>query len=84
MDRNKRTLLGEINYHIRPCCAMCRHAAFKPAQAWGGCQLHEYKHLKHTGPKKKLSIHLLGYCRYFEHDDAALASLGNYGIFWGL
>jgi hypothetical protein len=83
MDENKRAKLIDIGYHIRPCCAMCRHAEFKPTQAWGGCQLHEYTHLKHSGPDKKLSIHLLGFCSGFERDEQALATLGNYQEFWG-
>ena len=91
MDENKRIKLLNIDYHVRPCCAMCRHAEFKPGrlgirwlQRWGSCQLHEYKHLKHTGPPKKLSINLFGHCHDFSLNKDSLAELGNYGLFWWL
>ena len=84
MDANKEAKLREIGYHIRPACASCTHASIQSGHTWGTCTLHEYEHVKHTGPKRKLSIHMLGHCRHFEFDQESLNGLANYGQFWGL
>ena len=64
MDINKKTELEEIGYRIGACCALCVHAVFPgPASPWGACEKHEYKHRKHTGEPRKLSICRFGHCR---------------------
>jgi hypothetical protein len=81
MDENKRKKLREIGYSIKPCCALCKHGSFTRTVTWGTCDLHEYTHLKHTGPDRKLSIHRLGHCKHFELHGRRTSTLGQYGVY---
>ena len=84
MDANKEQKLRLIGYVIKQTCAVCEHSEFKPGQAWGTCKLHMYSHLKHTGPERQLSIHILGKCNSFKLDTETIPSLHGYGSFFGL
>ena len=62
-DENKFAKLKEIGYAIPMTCALCEHSNFpSPRAPWGTCRLHQYKHLKHTGPERGVSIHRGGCC----------------------
>jgi hypothetical protein len=62
MDKNKLAKLEQIGYSFNNCCAICAHGVFRPNTMFGACVLHNYDHLKHTGPTRDLSIHMLGGC----------------------
>lgn len=69
MDNTKLMILRGINYTFPPTCGRCRFSSFQPPLGktmWGTCGLHKYKHEKHTGEERELSIHLLGGCDAFE------------------
>ena len=66
MDENKRLKLVEIGYEIKPSCGMCLHAKIEDDEDFGTCNKHEYKHLKHIGSPRKLSILRYGNCPQYE------------------
>jgi hypothetical protein len=76
MDTNA---LKEIGYVIEPCCKLCVHSHF-PFQAtnWGTCSNHDYQHLKHSGPKRELSITKYGRCSKFAASENVAVVLGSY------
>ena len=61
MDKNKEHLLWDVGYIIRRTCFNCRNAHLSPS-GWGTCTIHFYRHEKHTGPPRLMSIHETGYC----------------------
>lgn len=69
MDANKRLELLNIGYAIQGTCGICVHGQFQPGSSFGTCAIHEYKHLKHTGDKRQLSVYAHGRCPKFELDD---------------
>ena len=62
MDENKLNKLRDIGYTLRKCCGTCKHRYFEFRAEWGTCNIHEYKHKKHTDDVRGLSIHLYGFC----------------------
>ncbi len=87
MDANKLKELQEIGYEIPATCGLCRHGDFrnlKVGDPWGSCGVHQYQHLKHTGDKRQLSVHVSGRCGTFERDEARVAQLGAFGVFLGV
>jgi hypothetical protein len=85
MDKNKLQKLREIGYTLRNCCANCEHGMF-PSNNFGTCSVHKYRHLKHTGELRDLSIHKYGCCpdhkldEYFKHEiDTFIEFLTNRG-----
>lgn len=71
MDNNKLEKLRKINFTIKKCCGLCKHAHFNFLQVgnvWGDCKIHTYDHLKHSGVKQ-LSINQFGYCEDFEWNE---------------
>ena len=82
MDKNKLTELRSINYRIPHTCGLCVHGVFVGTSDWGGCAVQQYEHLKHTGPKRQLSIFKGGGCaEKFTLDEARAAQLGAYREF---
>lgn len=75
MDQAKLRVLASIRYEIRRTCGLCRHASLNGEFGTCGLTEHEYKHEKHTGEPRKLSIHRSGGCSRFEIDPAAEARL---------
>lgn len=73
MDPNKLIKLKEIGYKIQPCCRLCKHGDFKPAQSFGTCKIQEYEHLKHSDSKRKLSVNAIGTCSKFSVDEEKVA-----------
>lgn len=65
MDANKREVLIDIGYVIRPCCGRCRFADIAPLSDWGTCKVIGYDHEKHTDSRRKLSINRHGVCESF-------------------
>ena len=66
MDENKWTKITsvEIDYKLNQTCMLCRHSNFpSPSSDWGTCRLHKYKHKKHTGELREMSIHKSGVCK---------------------
>lgn len=61
-DANKFAKLREIGYTIRVTCGICQHGCFKGMAEWGTCDLHQYEHLKHTGPARGVSVVRYGSC----------------------
>lgn len=64
MDANKLIMLRAIGYKINKCCGLCKHGTF-PNNNWGTCKIHKYKHIKHTGEERELSINKFGYCNSY-------------------
>lgn len=60
MDGNKRAELAAIGFKALPTCSTCVHG--KIAGDWGTCGLHEYVHLKHSGPPREMSVPRTGWC----------------------
>lgn len=77
MDQNKAEVLRQIGYNVRPCCGLCRYAEVSDG-GWGVCLKHKYKHLKHTGEERYLSINIYGSCPFFELSDMAPEVLGKF------
>lgn len=66
MDANKLEKLSEIGYTLQPSCGLCAHSFFSNANSdWGVCVKFFYKHKKHTGEPRQLSIHRSGCCPNF-------------------
>lgn len=82
MDLNKLAMLRGIGYRIPKSCGLCKHGVFVAASDWGSCAVHAYEHLKHTGPKRQLSIYRGGSCQdKFEPREEAGTVLGAYSEF---
>jgi hypothetical protein len=82
MDQNKLTELRSIGYRIPRTCGLCVHGVFVGAKEFGGCDVRQYEHRKHTGPKRQLSIFKGGSCTdKFEVDETRAAQLGAYREF---
>jgi len=79
-DANKFGLLRDIGYTIPVTCGLCKHRNFPTAGSdWGTCRIHLYNHLKHTGPKREMSIHRSGCCSKAVLDEALRSSFGAFG-----
>lgn len=75
MDSNKLNKLKDIKYRIQDCCGTCVYANLSP-DGWGTCMKHIYKHQKHSGEERQVSIHQYGVCVDFKLvDDSAYESL---------
>lgn len=80
MDSNKLALLKQVGYAVSRCCYFCKHAGpFKLNTIWSTCLKHKYRHLKHTGDLRQMSIVKFGVCSSFEPNDAAKVELGTFG-----
>jgi hypothetical protein len=66
MDKTKLKVLREIGYTFPKTCGMCHSSQFRTVSPWGTCANHTYKHEKHTGQDRQLSIHILGGCDDFK------------------
>jgi len=64
MDLNKLEVLKSVDYTMFKCCKFCKHSKLK--DDWGVCSIFTYKHLKHTGEERQLSINAHGGCNKFE------------------
>jgi hypothetical protein len=64
MDANKLQKLNDIDYTMLPCCGICQFADLSH-DGWGTCTKHTYKHKKHTGAERQLSITRYGSCASF-------------------
>jgi len=78
MDANKLEVLKAVGYQVGPACGLCVHGRFAPGQDFGTCALHTYRHLKHSGPGRELSVNRLGHCPDFEMSEARLVTLGRF------
>jgi hypothetical protein len=54
-----------------------------PGYGWGTCALHHYKHGKHTGAPRQMSIYHAGWCPACTLDPRRLAVLGSFTEFMG-
>ncbi len=64
-DANKFYKLEQIHYTVRRCCLLCVYGDFSDAterNPFGSCRLHTYRHAKHSGPPRGVSIVLMGSC----------------------
>lgn len=78
-DANKVKKFQETGYSIPVCCGLCVFRNFQSDTAnWGTCKKHLYKHLKHTGAPRGISIHRFGRCDDAELDQSAMSHLGPY------
>ena len=85
MDLHKVDELERLGYEIPACCGLCQFGTFVADRLWGMCDLHQYAHLKHTGPDRKLSVHRFGCCRAagaFQPNPVAVAALGAFVRFF--
>lgn len=72
MDENKLQELDDCGYRIKPCCCFCVHSRFASVDhLFGTCTKMHYKHLKHTGGERELSINRYGICKDLFEIDAA-------------
>lgn len=82
MDENKLKKLKSLGYEIKACCDLCMHGDFHPKQDFGVCLTHKYKHQKHTGDARCMSIHRNGVCnKGYKADEYKMSALGTYGQF---
>lgn len=81
-DENKFAKLEEVNYTIRPCCFLCKHGTFYTFALWGTCAKHTYKHKKHTGNDRQMSINIIRSCDDYDGDDNKINELGNFVEFY--
>lgn len=85
MDKNKLKVLREIGYTFPKTCGLCRHGEFRDYHGnlplWGTCAIQKYKHEKHTGEDRRLSVHLLGGCEAFKPVANAEESLEGFAEF---
>jgi len=85
MDANKLKVLQDINYTVRKVCDNCKFAKGLQhnSTGFGTCAKHHYKHLKHTGEPRELSINKFGYCNSHEWwEEGVQFTMGEY--FWGM
>lgn len=78
MDANKLQVLNDIGYKIRETCGTCRDFQVFTKSDFGTCSYHEYKHLKHTGEPRQLSVHQHGYCPWWRPNEQVRVSLGRF------
>lgn len=85
MDKKKLKVLRDIAYTFPMTCGLCSHGQFQAYHGnmplWGTCRVHTYKHDKHTGDERQLSVHLLGGCGDFQPTDNAAKSLEGFAEF---
>lgn len=82
MDNNKLKVLRELGYEIKSTCGSCEAGQFSTQTAeFGTCALHTYKHGKHTGPDRELSIHRMGACASYERSQRSYGPLGLWAPF---
>jgi hypothetical protein len=82
MDKNKLKVLQSVNYKIQNCCSFCTHSRINEMRSiWGTCKKHTYKHLKHTGEEREMSINAYGTCENFERADGLDSLLGSFTQF---
>lgn len=67
MDDNKKKKLEEIQYRIVSSCGTCVDAELSP-DGWETCKAFKYKHKKHSGEERQLSIHQFGVCKEYVVD----------------
>jgi len=80
MDENKLTRLREIGYTLHRTCNHCEHGQFNNLGDWGTCVIHDYKHKKHSGSERRLSINRCGKCPKFKLKNH---TLGEWEEFFG-
>lgn len=83
MDANKKKLLRMVGYGIEPSCGLCKHATFAGRDDFGVCTKYTYRHAKHSGPPRPMSIYRAGVCKGggFEQDERRVEQLGSFGDF---
>lgn len=72
MDANKAKRLREIGYRIGGTCDSCADFDAKPGQMFGTCKLWTYKHEKHTGDERQLSVSSQGGCPNWSQSEVSL------------
>lgn len=77
MDANKAKKLSEIGYQVKECCGLCKYSHIS-LDGWGICNLHKYKHEKHVGEERQLSVNQFGYCDKFVLDETKIHGLHYY------
>ena len=69
MDQNKAQKLRDVSYRMVDTCQSCVYGNFSDGNLFGSCNLHTYRHLKHTGAERPLSISKTGTCYAHEEDE---------------
>ena len=77
MDANKLKVLREMGYTIPVTCGLCAFSKIERGD-WGTCHKHTYKHLKHSGPPRQLSINRHGTCPDAKPSVVWTAELGKF------
>ncbi len=82
MDKNKLTILRRIGYTIPKSCGLCIHSTFStPSSPFGTCEVYNYKHEKHIGTERDLTIYRHGFCEESFSPDSSLSELGEWREF---
>lgn len=83
MDKNKLQVLRDANYVIPKQCGLCVYGRFAtPTADFGMCQVRQYRHEKHTGEPRQLSVYRGGGCPdLFELSPGAERALGAWAEF---
>lgn len=75
MDENKLEKLKQIAYVVRKTCGTCNSFRAEGSREFGICVRYDYAHLKHTGPRRNLSVSCHGVCNEFEMNEVELGKL---------
>lgn len=62
MDANKAQKLRDIRYAWAETCENCEFSNIANMTEFGVCTKYTYKHLKHSGDERQLSISRFGWC----------------------
>lgn len=69
MDENKLAKMKEVGYKHMACCLTCKYSNINPGCIWGTCKLYTYKHKKHTGHEREMSVMVTGSCPAWDGDE---------------
>ena len=69
MDGNKLEKLRAIEYAINKACGNCAFGNFRETGSFGDCHQFHYRHLKHSGDLRYLSVNRYGVCPEWQRGD---------------
>ncbi len=75
-DANKLQVLRDAGFKIREVCGGCSHYRTNQwSREWGGCAKAQYRHQKHSGDERDVSVPFNGWCPSYSEDAVALSDV---------